>query len=140
MEYDKKDIEKLLESYYNGNTTLEQERLLRDCFAACKTPTHGGAADAAVLGGLAAIVRRRRNRLRRRIVLAAVPAAAAVGVAVMLAAWQRTEPAPEAYCTVNGEPITDLQSAEKYTNEILGRIDDAIPEKQMLILDKLIIN
>lgn len=138
MEYDKKHIDYLLKAYYDGTSTLAQEKLLREYFAGQKNVAEGHTADAALLMGLAAVKDRRQERRRRRtIALATLSAAAAVSAVAILAVWQRTEPETGPYCIVNGVPVTDLQTAEKYTLDILSMVERSAPDSEKLLLDKL---
>lgn len=138
MEYDKKHIDELLRAYYDGTSTLAQEKLLREYFGMQKDVEKEHMADAALLGGLAAVKDRRRLRSRRRtIALATLSAAAAVSAVAMLAVWQQKGPETVPYCIVNGVPVTDLQTAEKYTLDILSMVERHAPDSETLILDKL---
>lgn len=138
MEYDKKHIDCLLRAYYDGTSTLAQEKLLREYFAGQKNVAEGHMADAALFGGLTAVKDRRQVRRRRRTTaLATLSAAAAVSAVAILAVWQRTEPETGPYCIVNGVPVTDLQTAEKYTLDILSMVERHAPDSEKLLLDKL---
>ncbi len=120
------DYKTLLDRYYEGQTTLEEERLLREHFAgeaSCGTPEQVifGACDEAASRrpGRTYVVRKRNPRRRAW----AIAGAAAAMVAVVLTALT-TQPKPTIYAYVNGEPITDYQVAYDYTREAFMVLDD----------------
>ena len=136
MEYRTEDIRGLLELYFEGETTLEQERTLRDYF----TAGHDVPADLeyaqtmfGVLGETArqaaapvqAAVAAKPLRTIRPAKLAAW--SAAVAAAIMLAVavtvtLPRADAEETVYCYLNGEAVTDYDTALAYAQDVLDAL------------------
>lgn len=133
-----KQTKSLLEKYYSGQTTLEEERLLRELLAVgTDDPDAKDAADmmgffaqeakAEPSAGIMRSVRakyaagRSLPRGGRRIWMAVASCAAAGILAAVL--LFRGEPQPEMYACVDGRIITDPQQVAEQSRRILAKIN-----------------
>lgn len=127
-----KDIARLLALYFEGMTTSEEERLLKDRFAAHESPAlppyakemfslwesaaedtcppHTANAIAAMCGNGDSVARKRKTTAAKyRWVLAA---AAAACISVLLLLIPKKEDSA-IYCYLNGEPVTNIETASE---------------------------
>lgn len=104
-----KRLHQLLESYYDGLTTLRQERALRRALARYEGPDRELTAARAVMSYAQTAGRRRTVRApRRRFAAAAASvAAAACLAAVMWLAVPSADTPAECYAVIAGEPTDD---------------------------------
>lgn len=145
-----REIDGLLERYFEGLTTLEEERALRDYFAGGGVrpgaeyagamfayfdgEAEGGRdshdeveVDAALREdvGIPRPAARGRNHWPRRRWVASSAVAAVAGIAIALAAHR--EPAT-VYCYVDGRPVTDYSEASRYTGYALRLVSESFAE------------
>lgn len=124
------DIRTLLDRYFDGETTAEQERTLKRYFAGKDIPSDlqyarslfgalSAAAEERCPLGAADLVpaanrgTRAAKRLRGRIVRLASLCAATAAAVVLLCTLFLTDrnSRPEIYCYLNGQPVTDMDIA-----------------------------
>ncbi len=122
------DYKELLERYWEGQTTLEEERALKEHFASEGTSTP----ESVIFGAFAEAAQRSsadtkmfvpnigRHKKRRVWTIAA----AAAAVVMIMATAVLTERRPTVYAYVNGEPVTDYETAYAYTRDALTLLGD----------------
>lgn len=130
-------IETLLGKYFEGATSLEEEKRLREFFTSGQ-PVPQELQYARVLFGFfseaagevpqrttSPTTPERKVRLRQggmRIVYAALSAAALIAVGVLLFTGHGRVNEKVVYCYVNGVPVTDLELALDYTGRALEQV------------------
>lgn len=146
MEYN--EIKRLLDRYFDGETTLDEEQALRRYFAS----TADIPADLRYAAPMFAYVSQKRAQTRpaaartalkcssrrRFSVFAAATAAAACialgAVAVFHSGDFSQNPISEvAYCYLDGRAITDRAEAEKLTRRILGGVQADIEHSSEML-------
>lgn len=119
-------IRELLELYFDGETTLEQEKQLRDYFTGCDDIPADLLYAKAMFGGFtlaeqhacsaevnipdAKKLPAKRGRLSR--IYTSISVAAAVVVAAGLT-WVLAPEKQTVYCYLNGEPVTNIEIAAR---------------------------
>ncbi len=133
------DYKEILERYWEGQTTLEEERALKKHFAksdtgTCENVIFGAFTSASAVQSEmdteAFLAKAARARPRRRAW--AIMAAAAALVAIMATAIY-TEYRPKVYAYVNGTPVTDYETAYEYTYEALALLNDNLNQSMQYI-------
>lgn len=135
---DRDTVREALERYFEGATSVREERALREYFAGAEdiptdlayartifgfwddTAAQTSESTFEVPADTRPIVPARR---RRRLMIWACGAAAAVVAAVAVLVTGNTE---TVYCYVNGQAVTDYDLAYAYTQGALGLIEDNI--------------
>ncbi len=127
------DYKELLERYWQGQTSLQEERALREHFAAEGADTPEGV----IFGAFARAARRSDADIaapkvvrRRRIWPIA---AAAAAIAVIMATALLFESRPTIYAYVNGEPVTDYETAYAYTRDALTLLGDNLNQSMQYV-------
>lgn len=120
------DIEALLEKYFDGATSCEEERRLRVFFAGPDVPPHlapyralFGCFDREITRFAA---KQHRKRLQRRLLAGAWTVAASVLLLTGLFAWRKAaDPClcSGNYVVVNGRCYTDVGTVKQYAREAL---------------------
>lgn len=147
-----KRIRILLERYFEGMTTLEEERLLREYFSAGEDIPHDllyaraifGAfhdASSAAVPDMPAGFRektrpcRRRGMSRTQWILTGAAASAAAAVFILIFVRQKEPaPAPETiYCYVNNVPVTDYETAARYAENTLELISGSLRQFEQIV-------
>lgn len=124
------EIEELVARYFDGATTVDQERQLRRLLASTGYSSPAADEARALLGyfaaerGRAAETARRRSRGLRRTVLT-VAASVAVMVAVTVALFRSADSPMECYAMVGSERVEDMNEIRALIDADLGCIADA---------------
>lgn len=149
-------IRQLLDSYFEGETSLAEERELRAYFAsAADIPADlryaeamfgalGGSAEAVLAAeGFTPRAAKRSLKPGHRVWLLGgiAAAAAAIAVAVIFPFHTASVQPQTVYCYINGEPVTDYQTALRYTEGTLELVGTSLDKsiaylQQMETLDK----
>lgn len=146
------EANELLERYYDGETSQEQELALREFLAEYK-----GSEPALIQARQMFIAFSRTQKetsnleferitkpkriLINRWVQWSGALAAAILIPIVLTVWLRTNPQPVVYAYINGKPITNKELALKDTQKALMALSDNMakgtgPLKQIQILNK----
>lgn len=121
-------LEALIEQYFEGMTTLEQEDAMRQCLAHC--PWSSQAIDDArmVMGYFAAHAGQQHNRatsgLRQRFIgiAASIAVILAVGGYVL---WHQSQPSDVCIAYVNGNVVEDNDKVMALVASDMSKIDNA---------------
>ena len=121
-------LEALIEQYFEGMTTLEQEDAMRQCLAHC--PWSSQAIDDArmVLGYFAAQAVQQHNRatrgLRQRFIgiAASIAVILAVGGYVL---WHQSQPSDVCIAYVNGKVVEDNDKVMALVASDMSKMDNA---------------
>ncbi len=122
-------LEALIERYFEGMTTLEQEDAMRQCLAHC--PWSSQAIDDArmVMGYFAAHAEQQRNQvtpgLRQRFI------GIAASIAVILAVggyflWHQSQPSDVCIAYVNGMVVEDNDKVMALVANDMSKMDNAV--------------
>ena len=138
------ELEQLLDRYFEGETTVQEEQELRQCLADC--PWHSDAIDEArfTMGYFAAHKQQQQRVAKRtnprQIIGIAASIAIILGIGISLFSRQWLTPQYECIAYVNGKVITDNQKAimsliaqdlndmDMATREMAGAIADDMSE------------
>lgn len=122
MEHDK-DIRQLLDLYFEGEATLEQEKRLKEFFAGSNVPADleyaramfgfFGKASGERMGDPVVFSAPRKRTRARGWMYRAVSAAAVVAIAAVVTFKVTDKGDREMYCYVNGVPVTDMELAAR---------------------------
>lgn len=151
MVYDTKHIKELLDSYYCGTSTQREERELREYFSNATDIPETFLYDAAIFRGFDAIgkqtlrpaarheVAGQRKIPRLPLFAGAALAAAASIVAAIVIPLNNENRADAAYCYIDGKPVTDYTEAQRYTAEMLNKINENLSAQSfgLELLEKL---
>lgn len=147
------DIRELLDKYFEGDTSAEEEKMLRSYFAQDDIPEElkvytslfrfldDEAAALAVLNEIRSKepipARRKPTILRNLRMIAAV--AATLLIAILLLIRPDRQPTPsDNYVWVDGKQITDLKTVSKYAEASFGKVQpesDIIEDQLRSILE-----
>lgn len=149
MAYNQTQIRALLERYFDGETSVAEERTLREYFAACPDLPPDMEYARTMLGYFAEAAEGRcsvspalkaaaPHKRRRKIVAWAGSAAAAVAAGLILT-FNLVGSKEVVYCYINGEPVTDYDLAYAYTQGALGIIVDNVrkPQEHLIPIEEL---
>jgi hypothetical protein len=147
MVRDEKYIEELLDRYFEGQTSLAEESALRDYFASAESiPPHleyaramfgyfHEAAEEKMSHDFTPVYdltevppTQRRVSYTRRIITAVISVAAVAAIALTLtfslSGLHESAQEPAVYCYVNGQPVTDYDTALAYTQKALAALSE----------------
>lgn len=127
-------IRTLLERYFEGETTLAEERELRDRFASGEDIPE----DLQYAAGMFAFfgesreaclpVRPRKARLHFRLWHGIASTAAVVALVAATVFFLKPRPAETIYGYVDGRPISDRATAEAYAAQSLGLVGESLAQ------------
>lgn len=126
-----RDIERLLSLYFEGRTSLEDELRLKEYFSAHEVPPHHTAGKAmfalwesaaqescpaecfdAINALCATEAPKKRDRNPLKLMSKCLcTAAAAAAIIALIAYLLPVKGSPEIYCYLNGQPVTDIETA-----------------------------
>lgn len=124
----RQELEQLIERYFDGLTTVEEEAALRACLARC--PWHSESIEDAqvVMGYFAALGKDQRHSAarttRQRIAGIAASIVIVLSVAVF-ALWQQWQPMDECVAYVNGQAISNDREVMALVENDLSSIGNA---------------
>ena len=141
MVYDVKQIQELLDKYFEGETSLQEEQILKDYFLnTADIPAEWYSAKAMFTGfcsnkevtSRTIIVRKKGISLKRIAAAVAVVALLSVSVALFVPKEK------EIYCYVNGKPVTDYELALKHAERAFGIMEKEIskPAQSLDLIEK----
>jgi ferric-dicitrate binding protein FerR (iron transport regulator) len=124
----RQELEQLIERYFDGLTTVEEETALRACLARC--PWHSESIEDAqvVMGYFAALDKDQRHSAarttRQRIAGIAASIVIVLSVAVF-ALWHQWQPMDECVAYVNGQAISNDREVMALVENDLSSIGNA---------------
>lgn len=124
----RQELEQLIERYFDGLTTVEEEAALRACLARC--PWHSESIEDAqvVMGYFAALSKDQRHSAarttRQRIAGIAASIVILLSVAVF-ALWHQWQPMDECVAYVNGQAISNDREVMALVENDLSSIGNA---------------
>ncbi len=124
----RQELEQLIERYFDGLTTVEEETALRACLARC--PWHSESIEDAqvVMGYFAALSKDQRHSAarttRQRIAGIAASIVILLSVAVF-ALWHQWQPMDECVAYVNGQAISNDREVMALVENDLSSIGNA---------------
>ena len=124
----RQELEQLIERYFDGLTTVEEEAALRACLARC--PWHSESIEDAqvVMGYFAALGKYQRHSAarttRQRIAGIAASIVIVLSVAVF-ALWHQWQPMDECVAYVNGQAISNHREVMALVENDLSSIGNA---------------
>lgn len=124
----RQELEQLIERYFDGLTTVEEETALRACLARC--PWHSESIEDAqvVMGYFAALGKDQRHSAtrttRQRIAGIAASIVIVLSVAVF-ALWHQWQPMDECVAYVNGQAISNDREVMALVENDLSSIGNA---------------
>ncbi len=124
----RQELEQLIERYFDGLTTVEEEAALRACLARC--PWHSESIEDAqvVMGYFAALDKDQRHSAarttRQRIAGIAASIVIVLSVAVF-ALWHQWQPMDECVAYVNGQAISNDREVMALVENDLSSIGNA---------------
>lgn len=124
----RQELEQLIERYFDGLTTVEEETALRACLARC--PWHSESIEDAqvVMGYFAALSKDQRHSAarttRQRIAGIAASIVVVLSVAVF-ALWHQWQPMDECVAYVNGQAISNDREVMALVENDLSSIGNA---------------
>lgn len=124
----RQELEQLIERYFDGLTTVEEEAALRACLARC--PWHSESIEDAqvVMGYFAALSKDQRHSAarttRQRIAGIAASIVIVLSVAVF-ALWHQWQPMDECVAYVNGQAISNDREVMALVENDLSSIGNA---------------
>ncbi len=124
----RQELEQLIERYFDGLTTVEEEAALRACLARC--PWHSESIEDAqvVMGYFAALGKGQRHSAartaRQRIAGIAASIVIVLSVAVF-ALWHQWQPMDECVAYVNGQAISNDREVMALVENDLSSIGNA---------------
>ena len=138
MEYDKQqEIARLLDLYLAGNTTSEQEAVLRAFFLHETSVPHemrwaqalfqafteeASEKPSAQYSPAQIAVRHTERRNHRRWLISTAIAASIIGAVVLVQLHISHQRPTTVYCYVNGKPVTDYNEAIEQTQEVFALV------------------
>ena len=135
-EVDKTRIRNLLEQYFEGGTTSEQERELRAYFANNNDVPAEEEYARAMFGYFEQAAGEKGGAWKRpqtifslsraRKIAIAVSAAAIVAAVVTTSLVKVAIPQQMVYCYVDGKPVTNYETARGYAQKALGLISESV--------------
>lgn len=149
MGYSEETLRHLLEKYFEGETTLGEEEVLKEYFTASDTVPEGleyashmfslfieRGGETAGLPGFVPAKGKKSGIPGRRFLLAAASVAAVIALVSVLVFGIRSADTGTVYCYYNGEPVYDKETAVSYASETLEYVAGSF-EKPMKILSIL---
>ncbi len=141
MVYNRSEIEELLNRYFEGETSLQEEQTLKEYFLnADNVPAKWNYAKAMFTGfssnkevtSHTVVVKKKGMPLKRIAAAAAVVALLSVSVALFVPKEK------EIYCYVNGKPVTDYELALKHAERAFGIMEKEIskPAQSLDLIEK----
>ena len=124
----RQELEQIIERYFDGLTTVEEEAALRACLARC--PWHSESIEDAqvVMGYFAALSKDQRHSAarttRQRIAGIAASIVVVLSVAVF-ALWHQWQPMDECVAYVNGQAISNDREVMALVENDLSSIGNA---------------
>lgn len=143
MVYNRSEIEELLNRYFEGETSLQEEQTLKEYFLnADNVPAEWNYAKVMFTGfssnkeatNHTVAVKKKGMPLKRIAAAVAVVALLSVSVALFVPKEK------EIYCYVNGKPVTDYELALKHAERAFGIMEKEISKstKSLEIIDNSI--
>lgn len=129
MVYNRSEIEELLNRYFEGETSLQEEQTLKEYFLnADNVPAKWNYAKAMFTGfssnkevtSHTVAVKKKGMPLKRIAAAVAVVAILSAGAAMLIPEEK------EIYCYVNGKPVTDYELALKHAERAFGIMEKEI--------------
>ena len=129
MVYNRSEIEELLNRYFEGETSLQEEQTLKEYFLnADNVPAKWNYAKAMFTGfssnkevtSHTVAVKKKGMSLKRIAAAVAVVAILSAGAAMLIPEEK------EIYCYVNGKPVTDYELALKHAERAFGIMEKEI--------------
>ena len=141
MVYNRSEIEELLNRYFEGETSLQEEQTLKEYFLnADNVPAKWNYAKAMFTGfssnkevtSHTVAVKKKEIPLKRIAAAIAVVALLSVSVALFVPKEK------EIYCYVNGKPVTDYELALKHAERAFGIMEKEIskPAQSLDFIEK----
>lgn len=141
MVYNRSEIEELLNRYFEGETSLQEEQTLKEYFLnADNVPAKWNYAKAMFTGfsskkevtSHTVAVRKKGMSLKRIAAAVAVVAILSAGAAMLIPEEK------EIYCYVNGKPVTDYELALKHAERAFGIMEKEIskPAQSLDLIEK----
>lgn len=141
MVYNRSEIEELLNRYFEGETSLQEEQTLKEYFLnADNVPAKWNYAKAMFTGfssnkevtSHTVAVKKKEMPLKRIAAAVAVVALLSVSVALFVPKEK------EIYCYVNGKPVTDYELALKHAERAFGIMEKEIskPAQGLDLIEK----
>lgn len=141
MVYNRSEIEELLNRYFEGETSLQEEQTLKEYFLnADNVPAKWNYAKAMFTGfssnkevtSHTVAVKKKEIPLKRIAAAVAVVALLSVSVALFVPKEK------EIYCYVNGKPVTDYELALKHAERAFGIMEKEIskPAQGLDLIEK----
>lgn len=141
MVYNRSEIEELLNRYFEGETSLQEEQTLKEYFLnADNVPAKWNYAKAMFTGfssnkevtSHTVAVKKEGMPLKRIAAAVAVVALLSVSVALFVPKEK------EIYCYVNGKPVTDYELALKHAERAFGIMEKEIskPAQSLDLIEK----
>lgn len=121
-------LEALIEQYFEGMTTLEQEDAMRQCLAHC--PWSSQAIDEArmVMGYFATHAEQQHNRANRGLRQRFIGIAASIAVILAVGGyvlWHQSQPSDVCIAYVNGKVVEDNDKVMALVASDMSKIDNA---------------
>lgn len=141
MVYNTEKIEELLNKYFEGETSLQEEQTLKEYFLnADNVPAKWNYAKAMFTGFCSNkevtshTVAVKKNGMPLKRIAAAVAVVALLSVSVALFVPKEKE----IYCYVNGKPVTDYELALKHAERAFGIMEKEIskPAQSLDLIEK----
>ncbi|HHT52797.1 MAG: hypothetical protein PHR19_03605 [Bacteroidales bacterium] len=117
------EVEKLIERYYEGETSVAEENLLREYLSGKNVPAQFET-EKAIFGYFESEKERQTVRLVPRA-LKWVASAAAIAVVVFISVWLLNQPVETSYAYVDGKKITDKNEIITLAQTTIGNL---VPE------------
>ena len=141
MVYNRSEIEELLNRYFEGETSLQEEQTLKEYFLnADNGPAKWYSAKAMFTGfssnkevtSRTVTVKKKGMSLKRIAAAVAVVAILSAGAAMLIPEEK------EIYCYVNGKPVTDYELALKHAERAFGIMEKEIskPAQSLDLIEK----
>lgn len=141
MVYNRSEIEELLNRYFEGETSLQEEQTLKEYFLnADNVPAKWNYAKAMFTGfssnkevtSHTVAVKKKEMPLKRIAAAVAVVALLSVSFALFVPKEK------EIYCYVNGKPVTDYELALKHAERAFGIMEKEIskPAQSLDLIEK----
>lgn len=137
MEYNReKEIRELLELYFEGSTSVEQDKILQSYFAQSDIPSDlvyvkamfghfdtcsGQTTDIEIK----LPVEKKRVSLHRKLIYSFTSVAASVAI-MFLVMWNVNQKSETIYCYLNGHPVTDIELAREQAQVAMNILGDGI--------------
>lgn len=145
MVYNIEKIEELLNKYFEGETSLQEEQTLKEYFLnADNVPAKWNYAKAMFVGfeqnrqtvATPAQTKSSKRKSPLWIKIAAVFVGTIALSGIIAVVWPKQEEV--VYCCVNGKPVTDYNTALIYAQEVLTIVDNhlSMPTEKLDLIDQ----